>query len=366
MAEMLKIVGEITDSDFALRIDDRVGVHDLLREPSSHRAAFVRVFGPAHVVAVNEGVVEAYVDDVASGAVVQLYFRKDDEVPDDPWLRAEGAYIRPTVYHFTDGVSKRAAVVLAQKVEQAEPHPRTPEPDVPTDPAVRQAEIQRLVAEMTDGDEAPSILHPRLERIARLLSEGGPPTGPARTDLAASTLIEKPAAHRGAFVRFSGRVVNAYASEQPKFLLDRPGVNAEEVYLWDQASDDTICFYFINDGSIKWTVEQKPASGAPVHFINDWMEIEGVFLRTYTYDTKLMDSSGRHTKRTAAVVFATSVRKTAPPPPPPDQGSFWVVMTSVAAAVIVGLGVLAVVMNRRHGGAVPLRERLAHERKAKA
>lgn len=369
MAQMLGIVREgFTDAEFALRINDAVDVNDLLREPSTHRGALVRVFGKAHIVDVTEGVVEAYLDDVASGAVVQLFYPKDDAfdpAADERWLVAEGAFIRPTVYRFTDGVVQRAAVVLARSTAPAEPQERTPEPDVPTDPAQLEAEIQKLVAELIDGDEAPSILHPRMQRIAELIVKGPPVQRVARADLTADRLIQDPAAHRGSVVRFSGRAVNAYSSNQPRFLRDDPDRSVEEVYLWDRATDHTICFFFVNDKSIQWTVEEKPAQAVPVRFINDWVEIEGIFLRTYEFETMRKDATGRNTKRTAAVVFATSVRKTPPPPPPPDSAPFWIVMGIVVAVVAAGLGGLAFFMSRRHGDRTPMRVRMAQERKAK-
>jgi hypothetical protein len=251
--------------------------------------------------------------------------------------------------------------------------PPKPEPAAPAPADELDTRLDEQLDKLADGHEAPSPRHPPIEALLKIVTEEMTDAQwaarLAASDATLRHMLLDPERHRGLAVRAGGRVFESYSSVQPAFLEGDLSRRVEEVYLEDQQTGHTVCFYFINENrAIQWDVESEPAGQAPVYFIKDWARIEGIFLRSYTYESKEV-RGGVPTKRTAAVVLARAVRKIPAPPsaaPAPAWPGYGYVTLGAVGLLIAGLFVLARVMNRRYGGAQPLRVKLAALKRAAA
>jgi hypothetical protein len=227
------------------------------------------------------------------------------------------------------------------------------------------AEIARLQG--VDPNESPSARHPAVAEILRLLdTEATDAFVAGRVDpkLTGAALLREPDRHRGAFVRLRGPVRDSFAVDRPAWLEERPGHNPlEQVFMEEHPGGRVLCVYFVNkDRGIVWRTSDKPLGGGTVYPILDWIEVEGVYLRPYEFESRLV-RDGKAVRNRAALIVARSVRIVPPPAPVPDQQRSYQPLVIVAVGLAVGVMVVGAIFTRRYGGRMPLRMAVARARR---
>lgn len=227
-------------------------------------------------------------------------------------------------------------------------------------PAALAEQIDRL--RETEPTVVPSIRTPEMERLLKLLDQH-PIPGTIDPKLNAMTLLRESDTRRGSFVRLRGRVIDTFRAEPPAFLAGEPGASVEEVYLEESPGGRTVCFYFINrNRQIVWKTSDRAIAGGTVYPILDWVELEGIYVRPYQYESKRVAEPGRNAVNVAAVVIAKSVRKVRTPPAKVETTGGFAAMAAGAGVVIFLVGFI-VVMGRRYGGKLPIRLAVAQARR---
>lgn len=195
-----------------------------------------------------------------------------------------------------------------------------------------------------------------MARLAQRLQEATdrPSKNPEST--VAHMLYDYPDICRGKVVRLTGQLTEVY--------IERLNVTTtskiEYVYLAamrEKYTSRPVHFYLIQrptkaDGS-KFetrTVEVDYGQGVKraVDVIkNTWVEIEGVFLKTYDYDSEYV-RKGVPVKTRAAVLFAKNFREVPAPPVPPDIREGLLYVIAGLAIMIGGVVVFAAVLRRKY------------------
>lgn len=158
-----------------------------------------------------------------------------------------------------------------------------------------------------------------------------------------------PSRHRGEVVRSYGRLIKIYTERLDATTPD----NVEVVYLGilqEYRSNRTVWFYLPE--------KPKDAAGKPIEFktykkrgeefFEDWVEVDGVFLRQYMYPSQFDDEKGNTVYGRAAVLFAKNIRIT-PKPEAKGWGAGLYVSLGVIAAVLITIVLVAGIMSKKYG-----------------
>jgi hypothetical protein len=116
-----------------------------------------------------------------------------------------------------------------------------------------------------------------------------------------------------------------------------------------------------------------PATGKPVvfrsyrkrgdEFVEDWVEVEGIFLRQYVYPSQLEDDKGNAYYARAAAIFGKNLRLAKKPEFSDPRGSFVFIVGGLALVLAVTVVVGGVLSRKYSSGS--LRMKLAQLRRHK-
>lgn len=198
-------------------------------------------------------------------------------------------------------------------------------------PLKADAETLRLLAgRFPDGREETDLNSRPLTALRSLLRDAGASL-PVDATVAASSLVADPAAHRGRIVRVRGPLTT---------ILDEPlpgGGTVPVAHL--QVQPDGVLVHAI----LPERPDLAPARRRSGFDLYDaWLEIDGLFLRSYEFEGLPEPGRDQGPMRTAAVLVATSVR-VARPPDLPDPRPWFIAIAGAAGAVIVA----AILLGRR-------------------
>lgn len=169
-------------------------------------------------------------------------------------------------------------------------------------------------------------------------------------NLSADLAFLKPAESRGEVIRSYGSLIQVYTER----LDTTTPNNVEVVYLGvmtEFRSNRTVYFYMPElpkDPATGKPVAFKGHAKKPTQFLDDWVEVEGVFLRQYLYPSQYDDERGQTIEAKAAVLFVKNLR-IAPKPNYADPRGAFVFIIGGLAVVIAGIVVVAGVMSRKYG-----------------
>ncbi|MBI2930914.1 MAG: hypothetical protein HYY16_04630 [Planctomycetes bacterium] len=249
--------------------------------------------------------------------------------PDAPW-EIEGIFL---------GTAQGRPILVIRNIRAAE----TPVSNRQTSPDQPERPLKETVAEFQDGTvdidrESPAFVALIGAMKNSLTSEGVAKA--AREDVGLDALLAAPAAHRGDFIRVRGHLVT---------MVPKP-VNV--------TNPDNVAI-------VNWGVVMAAPYQKPVHFylldppqgeIKPYLkfgkllthcqvEVEGVFLRLYTYEGERFQDYPQQTW-TAPVLFAKNVRVIPPQPTQDPRGGFALLVLG-AGVVVAVIIVLAGVISRR-------------------
>lgn len=195
-----------------------------------------------------------------------------------------------------------------------------------------------------------------MEQLAKRLEQATGRTSKNPESTVAHMIYDYPEICRGKVIRLTGQLTEVY--------LERLNVTTtskiEYVYLATMREKYTmrpVHFYVIQrptkaDGS-KFetrTVEVDYGNGVTrsVDVIkNTWVEVEGVFLKTYDYDSEYV-KKGVPVKTRAAVLFAKNFREVSAPAAPPDIREGLLYVIAGLAIIIGGVVVFAAIIRRKY------------------
>jgi len=236
------------------------------------------------------------------------------------------------------------------------PGPQDPEKkkDVPL-PPLPQGEVssfKELAAPFRDGEETPVKETPEFITLLQVFLKNVKPEAlkkmapPGRTGDAA---YRDPARHRGEVVRTYGRLIKIYTEPLNATTPD----DIKYVYLGilqEYKTNRTVWFYLPE--------LPKDASGQPIRFktyskagqeyYEDWVEVHGVFLRTYDYASQYDDDRKGTVKARAAVLFARTLELSRPPQYTDTRSAFAFVV-GLMAVIVVTIVLVAGIMSRKYG-----------------
>ncbi|GEM_PF-3727890 len=176
---------------------------------------------------------------------------------------------------------------------------------------------------------------PREEAARRVVPAIGP-----------KELLLDPQSHRGKFVRLRGRLIQLYTEPLPVTTT----TGTRDVYmgvLQTYPTNLTVTFYLperpLDDKGEPLKFRTKNYHGETL--IEDWVEIEGMFLRIYEYEGQA-ERGGRSPTIRAPLIFARTIRPTPLPTMSDPKSEFlWIVVG--ATAVVIGLVIFAGIVTRR-------------------
>lgn len=337
-----------------------VTVDDLIEKPADHRGAFVRLEGFTSNRAFEEAGLHA--------PGVWLWEMKG---PRDIGLLVYGGAEPPEGELIVEGVFLRSygdiPVVYARNL-RPKPDPAFAQlPPVPDDEKDILKELADEAAKFEDGEKPVTLNEPRMMKVLALV-EALPRETVSRlaTEVPYMELAKKPADYRGRFVRLSGRGLEAYLDEQPGGGPPDPLRPVNQVYMEEMNAFHTVMFFFINHGTrkgdqvermITFTIQEGTWEGVPRHFIKDYLVVEGVFLRTFTYESQLRENDAFR-KRTAVVLYARNVAVRPPPARMTESMFMAFVVMGIVVIVIFAIG-FSWYARRRSGEDMPMRVKAA-------
>jgi hypothetical protein len=241
--------------------------------------------------------------------------------------------------------------------------------DVPVAPLPKDGIVnyRELAAPFRDGEEKPVKETPEFVNLLNVFMNAVTPESLSKAVNPALTVDQAfldPNRHRGEVVRAYGRLIKIYTEPMDCTTPD----NVKHVYLGvlqEYPKNRTVMFYLPE--------LPKDAGGKPVafktykkggeEFYEDWVEVEGVFLRQYLYASQFEDDQGRSILAKAALLFAKNLRIT-PRPQMTDTRTGFIWGVGILAVVVIVIVIVAGVMSRKYGSG-SLRGRMRELRKRK-
>lgn len=236
---------------------------------------------------------------------------------------------------------------------------------LPADGAVPYRE---LAAPFRDGDEPPVKETAEFVNLLNVFLNAVTPEGFSKAvdpQVHADRAFLEPDRYRGTPLRTYGRLIRIYTEP----LDCTTPNNVERVYfgvMQEYKTNRTVCFYLPE-------LPRDPATGKPLafrtyrkggeEFYEDWVEVEGIFLRRYIYPSRMEDSQGQPLYAKSALLFAKNIRLS-PRPQYSDHRAGFIVMVSLGAAVIVAIVLVAGIASRKYGSG-DLRMKLLALKRAK-
>lgn len=203
---------------------------------------------------------------------------------------------------------------------------------------------------LRDGKEKIQKDQPEFLDFMYLMLSLSPQTVTDRVDgkIGAKDLVQEPKPNRGKYVRLQGRLIQLYT--EPLEVTTTTGTR--DVYLGVMQTypmNLTIAFYLAER-------PKDPATGKDMEFktkryqgneiIEDWVEIEGMFLRVWEYEGQVQPD-GRSPTIKAPLIFAKNIRQKPPPEIQSSRKDFvWLIVG--ISAVVIGIVIFAGIVSRKY------------------
>jgi hypothetical protein len=254
-------------------------------------------------------------------------------------------------YSVQDGDSRTPP--LAAQEDASRPRKEIPLPPRPKDAPV---DFKALAAPFRDGQEKPVKETPEFVALLDAALNGVTPEDFSKKvapGLTCDAVYREPAKHRGDVLRVYGRLIYIYTERMESTTPN----NIEYVYLavlQEYPKNRTVYAYLPEK-------PKDPKTGQPIAFrthvwkgqtiYDDWVELEGAFLRTYDYPGQraLPDMTEDPLIR-SVVLFGKNLRIVEKPRMKHTREGF-IVVISVLAAVVVAVVLVAGIMSRKYGDA---------------
>jgi hypothetical protein len=248
--------------------------------------------------------------------------------------------------------------------------PETPKKviQVPPPPGEEGLSFREMAAPFRDGEDKIVKETPEFINLVSVFHNSVTREGIARKidpNLTADRAYLEPDKNRGTALRVYGRLIQIYTE---RIDATTPN-NVEFVYrgvMQEYPTNRTVTFYLAER-------PLDPATGKPVEFqsyrkrgdefVKDWVEVEGIFLRQYIYQSQMDDEKGHTLYAKAAAVFAKNLRLAKKPEFSDPRGSFVFIVGGLGVVVAV-IVIVAGVMSRKYGSG-SLRMKMAHLKRQK-
>jgi hypothetical protein len=224
-----------------------------------------------------------------------------------------------------------------------------PVPPLPKDGIV---DFRELAAPFQDGRQKPVKETPEFIGLLNVFLNSVTPesvTNRVNPNVTVDQAYLAPAKHRGEVLRAYGRLIYIYTE---RLDVTTPN-NLEVVYLGilqEYPKNRTVYFYMAE-------LPKDPKTGEPIKFqshpwkgqtiYDDWVEVEGVFLRTYDYPGQKLSEQDPDPLTKSAVLFVKNLRL-AHKPQYADHRAGFIFGVSALAAVVVAIVIVAGVMTRKY------------------
>lgn len=235
---------------------------------------------------------------------------------------------------------------------QGEPPGRKKEIPLAPLPTGGAVPYRELAAPFRDGTDPPVKETPEFVNLLNIfLNAVNPGDFSKAVDpaLSADRAFLEPDKYRGAPLRTYGRLIRIFTEP----LECTTPNNVERVYfgvMQEYRTNRTVSFYLPE-------IPLDPATGKPLafttrrkggeEFYEDWVEVEGIFLRRYIYPSRMEDPQGQPIYAKSALLFAKNLRL-APRPQYSDHRAGFIIMVSGAAAVLVAIVLVAGIASRKY------------------
>jgi hypothetical protein len=225
---------------------------------------------------------------------------------------------------------------------------------VPPLPKDGPIDFKALAAPFKDGSEKPVKETPEFIQMMNVTLNVVKPEDFSKRvvpGLTTESVNREPAKHRGEVLRLYGRLIYIYTEK----LETTTPVPMEYVYLGvmqEYPKNRTIYFYLPEK-------PKDPVTGQPLEFkqhlykgqtlFDDWVEVEGVFLRTYEYAGQKAVDDGKGDPLVRSLVFMVKNLRIAEKPKMTHTRAGFITIVSVLAAITVTIVLVAGIMSRRYG-----------------
>jgi hypothetical protein len=279
-----------------------------------------------------------------------IYVKKTMDAP----KKEEKGLPAGQVQYSIEGAPKKPA---QDPVPQPAPDPAKPVkvdvtvPPLPKDGAI---DFKALAAPFKDGTEKPVKETPEFIQMLNVTLNAVKPEDVSKrvaAGLTTEAVGKDPAKHRGEVLRIYGRLIYIYTEK----LETTTPVPMEYVYLGvmqEYPKNRTLYFYMPEK-------PKDPATGQPIEFkqhvykgqtiFDDWVEIEGVFLRTYEYPGQKSVDDGKGDPLVRSLMFMVKNLRIVEKPKMTHTRSGFIFVVSILAAITVTIVLVAGIMSRRYG-----------------
>lgn len=247
-------------------------------------------------------------------------------------------------------------------VPQEPPESSTPTPDPESDPTpeapagqVSAEQLQQALLEIGASDPKAEIIKEStgfITLLSHFLRDLKPEDVTPRLESALTyeQLIGAPDAHRGKFVRFEGELAQVYTEE----IKCTTPTGTRFVYLGVlvvrlPSGENRSVFFYLPE------LPTDPKTGHPIVFktrvlkgvevMTEYAEVEGMFLRLYTYEPQRMERPNAPLN-TAVMLFAKNLRLKTPPPPETAQGEVFVIIAASAFLLMLCIVMIGIYSKR--------------------
>lgn len=272
-------------------------------------------------------------------------------------------------YKIQDQIRKKPDAGAEEAARQEDPE--KPRKEVPIQPLPKDGivDFKELARPFQDGQDKPVKESPEFINLLNVFMNAVTPESLSQRvnpEVTADQAYLDPAKHRGEVIRAYGRLIYIYTE---RLECTTPN-NIEYVYLgvlqsWPR--NRTVYFYMADK-------PKDPKTGEPIKFktyerrghtfYDDWVEVEGTFLRTYDYPGQRWNDEDREPLVRSSLMFVKNLRLSSRPQMT-DSRSGFIVAVSIIAAVVVAIVIVAGIMSRRYGKE-SMRQKMFDVRRSKA
>ncbi len=271
-------------------------------------------------------------------------------------------------YQIKDELRKKSQ---AEAPADPQEGPERAKREVPIQPLPKDGviDLKELARPFRDGQEKPVKESPEFINLMNAVLNGVTSDSVSQRvnpNVTANDAYLEPAKHRGEVIKAFGRLIFIYTE---RLDCTTPN-NVEYVYLGvlqDWPKNRTVYFYMPDK-------PKDPKTGEPLKFntyerrgqtfYDDWIEVEGVFLRTYDYEGQKWEETDRPPWVKASVLFAKNLRL-APRPQMKDSRSGFILGVAIFAGLAVTIVIVAGIMTRKYGKG-SIRDKMFSIKRAKA
>ncbi len=274
----------------------------------------------------------------------------------DALKKKEEALPAGQVEYSIEGMGKKPEAPQAAPDKPAPQDPAKPKVEIPIPPLPKDGAVnlKELAAPFRDGREKPVKETPEFIQMMNVVLNAVTPEDMAKRvspGLSTEAVYREPQKHRGDVLRVYGRLIYIYTERMETTTPN----NIEYVYLavmQEYPKNRTVYFYLPEK-------PKDPATGKPLEFkthvwkgqtiYDDWVEIEGVFLRTFDYaGQKATEDQQGDTLVKSLMLMVKNLRIVEKPKMKNTREGF-ITVISVGAAIVVAIVLVAGIMSKRYG-----------------